>query len=356
MVFLQFPSKLTDEEIMLQAKYAKLRKKKKQLAEAKNNANKLGTGASGPLSEGGSEKPLDRVGKRERNSSTGHSAPLTPSATGNAKDAKEAAKKLIRSGSIAAIQKSAERVRTEQSAGFKRSQGLERKLTTVGGSVGSMIGSSASGPDNAKAGYQPFSATHGPGGGFDTGGEDMNPEPPPEAPPAKKTKNLYESFVHARDREERGLAPKGEKPGSSGLLGNTMKKGDDQLKGSLKDGPGHRQGNTIYVHGYNITEDLLKATFGSCGKIVNISMEVEKNCGFVTFDKAGATEKAIAEYNGNVVEDIQLKVSLARRQPVIAPINDASSSATWSTIAASHSQKGSHKDKRDLVAYDEELF
>ena len=230
-------------------------------------------------------QPLDRVGKRERNSSTGHSAPLTPSATGNAKDAKEAAKKLIRSGAIAAIQKSAERVRTEQSAGFKRSQGLERKLTTVGGSVGSMIGSSASGPDNAKAGYQPFSATHGPGGGFDTGGEDMNPEPPPEAPPAKKTKNLYESFVHARDREERGLAPKGEKPGSSGLLGNTMKKGDDQLKGSLKDGPGHRQGNTIYVHGYNITEDLLKATFGSCGKIVNISMEVEKNCGFVTFDK-----------------------------------------------------------------------
>ena len=40
MVFLQFPSKLTDEETMLQAKYAKLRKKKKQLAEAKNSANK----------------------------------------------------------------------------------------------------------------------------------------------------------------------------------------------------------------------------------------------------------------------------------------------------------------------------
>lgn len=30
----------------------------------------------------------------------------------------------------------------------------------------------------ALSGYQPFSATHGPGGGFDTGGEDMNPEPP----------------------------------------------------------------------------------------------------------------------------------------------------------------------------------
>ena len=59
---------------------------------------------------------------------------------------------------------------------------------------------------------------------------------------------------------------------------------------------------------------------------------------------------------GSVVQGIELKVSLARRQPVIEPINDASSSATWSTIAASHSQKGSHKDKRDLVAYDEDMF
>ena len=55
-----------------------------------------------------------------------------------------------------------------------------------------------------------------------------------------------------------------------------------------------------------------------------------------------------------MVQGIELKVSLARRQPVIEPINDASSSATWSTIAASHSQKGSHKDKRDLVAYDQD--
>lgn len=30
---------------------------------------------------------------------------------------------------------------------------------------------------DARVGYQPFSATHGPSGGFDTGGEDMDPEP-----------------------------------------------------------------------------------------------------------------------------------------------------------------------------------
>jgi len=39
--------------------------------------------------------------------------------------------------------------------------------------------------------------------------------------------------------------------------------------------------------------------------------------------------------NGNMVSGIQLKVSLARRQPVIEPINDASSSASWSTIGKS---------------------
>jgi negative elongation factor E len=35
---------------------------------------------------------------------------------------------------------------------------------------------------------------------------------------------------------------------------------------------------------------------------------------------------------GCMVSGIQLKVTLARRQPRIEPINEASSSATWSTI------------------------
>ena len=62
-------------------------------------------------------------------------------------DAKEQAKKLIRSGNLK-LQPLQERDKGEKSTGFKRSQGLERKLT---------------GLDNARAGYQPFSATHGPG-------------------------------------------------------------------------------------------------------------------------------------------------------------------------------------------------
>jgi len=300
MVFLHLPASLTEEEQMLQTKYAKLRKKKAALKNhnsAKNESDsKLSSSVTAPT-KNPNKKHISTVG-----------------------DAKEQAKKLIRSGTIN-LQPSHKNDRGDVKAkGFKRSQGLERKLT---------------GLDNARAGYQPFSATHGPGGGFDTGGEDMNPEPVEPAP--KKVKNLYDTFVAARDREERGL---------------DVSESISSLKTDNR-----RQGNTVYVFGYQITEELLKKAFASLGgKIVNISMEVEKNCGFITFDRADIAERAISEFNGNVVGGIQLKVSMARRQPVIDPINDASSSATWSTIAASHSQKGSHKDKRELVAYDEDVF
>lgn len=36
--------------------------------------------------------------------------------------------------------------------------------------------------------------------------------------------------------------------------------------------------------------------------------------------------------DGSIVSGIQLKVTLARRQPVINPINDATSSAVWTTL------------------------
>ena len=60
----------------------------------------------------------------------------------------------------------------------------------------------------------------------------------------------------ARDREERGLTEKKEKT----------------------DKP--RVGNTIFVQGFQITEDLLRKAFMNCGLIINISMEVEKELVF----------------------------------------------------------------------------
>ena len=210
------------EEQMLQQKYAKLRKKKAALKNYLNSSKN----ESDNKSSGSMTTPTSNPTKKQVNT---------------AGDAKEQAKKLIQSGRInlQPAQKT-DRADAKRASGFKRSQGLERKLT---------------GLDNARAGYQPFSATHGPGGGFDTGGEDMNPEP--VEPPVKKVKNLYDTFVAARDREERGLAND---------AGETL----NSLKSDSR-----RQGNTIYVFGYQITEELLKKAFATLGgKIVNISMEV----------------------------------------------------------------------------------
>ena len=44
-----------------------------------------------------------------------------------------------------------------------------------------------------------------------------------------------------------------------------------------------------------ITEDFLKKSFSEFGLIVNVSMEIEKGRGFVTFSKTEATDRAIVE-------------------------------------------------------------
>jgi RNA recognition motif-containing protein len=44
-----------------------------------------------------------------------------------------------------------------------------------------------------------------------------------------------------------------------------------------------------------ITEDFLKKNFSDFGMIVNVSMEIEKGRGFVTFSKTEATDRAIVE-------------------------------------------------------------
>lgn len=114
-----------------------------------------------------------------------------------------------------------------------------------------------------------------------------------------------------------------------------------------------RTGNTIYVSGNKVTEEYLKKHFSNFGMIVNVSMEIEKGRGFITFTKPESAERAIHEMHNKTSGGILLQVQLARRQPQIEPINDASSSAAWSTLAANHSQKGSLKDKREQVVYDD---
>ncbi|XP_074100668.1 negative elongation factor E [Cotesia typhae] len=271
MVYLHFPSNLTEEEKMLQDKYNKLKRKKKALQDLKT------------------PKP-----EPER-------MPQAPKRPTEARDAREVAKKLIKSGVITAPKTPK---RPEQS--FKRPRGLERKLNSTEKTISS---------------YQPFCPT-------------QPEEEEADAAARPRVKGLYESFVSAKSDSSRPVADK------------ILSKPD----------PKPRAGNTIFVSGYKISEDYLKKHFTSFGNILNISMEAEKNRGFITFDKPEAAERAISERNGSMVSSIQLKVSLARRQPVIEPINDTTSSAVWSSIAANYSQKSAHKDARDMKVYDEDLF
>lgn len=192
MVYLHFPSNLTEEELMLQAKYQKLKKKKKALQTLK-------------------------APKQEPEKQT-----ILPKRPAEGRDAKERAKKLVKSGVIT----TSKAPKRPEQAGFKRPTGLERKLSAA---------------EKTVSGYQPFSSSQ--------------PDESPGTDSRPKIKNLYDSFVSARDREERGL-------------------GDKQKGQGKTDKP--RQGNTIFVHGYKITEDLLRKTFQGMGNIVNVSMEIEK--------------------------------------------------------------------------------
>ncbi|XP_058805253.1 negative elongation factor E [Phymastichus coffea] len=268
MVYLHFPSNLTEEELMLQAKYNKLKRKKKALQDLKT------------------PKP-----EPER-------APQAPKRPTEARDAREVAKKLIKSGVITAPKTPK---RPEQS--FKRPRGLERKLNSTEKTVSS---------------YQPFSAT-----------QSEEEEPETKRP---KVKGLYDSFVSATDPEDR-----------------VVEKAISKLETKTP------KGNTIFVSGYKISEDFLKKHFSAFGNILKISMEAEKK-GFITFEKPESAERAISEMDGIMASSIQLKVSMARRQPVVDPINDTTSSSMWSSLAASYTQKSAHKDKRDIKVYEDDLF
>ncbi|XP_058121595.1 negative elongation factor E [Anopheles ziemanni] len=293
MVYIHFPSNLTEEELMLQAKYAKLKRKKKALQALK-----------APKQE------------PEKN--------LLPKRPADARDAREVARKLLKSGAISAIQKP----QPKQDSSFKRPKGQERKRAppelTPGGQYQSFGASTEF--DNISSSTTTPASTN-------TGSAAATAVERPTSPVEKETsrvQNLYQQFANERDKEEQTEKAK---PGDAS-----------------KEKP--RSGNTVYVSGNKVTEDFLKKHFSEFGEILNISMEIEKGRGFITFSKTESADKAISDLHSKTVGGIQLQVQLARRQPQINPINDAGSSAVWSALATNRSQKGKHKDNRELVCYD----
>lgn len=229
--------------------------------------------------------------------------PLIPKRPKDARDAREIAKKLIKSGNINIAKQ-------ESQVQFKRPKGQERKKLI-------------SEPPT----YHPYSTPS-----IDDEGMPSSSLKSPNDKgdgPGRTIPALYQTFEKEKDPSDKKSNINKEKP---------------------------KTGYTIFVQGKGVTEDSLKKHFNDYGNIVNVSMEIEKNRGFVTFSKTEATDRAIAEMHGRLINGNPLTVTLARKQPQIEQINNASSSAVWSTLATSHSQKGHHKDHREVVTYEDDIF
>jgi hypothetical protein len=173
-------------------------------------------------------------------------------------DAKEVAKKLLKSGKIHAIRGPDSKDR--QHSGFKRSKALERKR--CGGA-------------DKPGGYQPFHMSHSTD--EDNG---LNHEfnclteyaliisfvclsVALEDMPSTRVKPLYESFVSSRDPESIAREETFRE-----------KRRDGKANYVNRDTP--QTGNTIYVHGFGVNESILRTGFSIFGNILNITSESDK--------------------------------------------------------------------------------
>ncbi|XP_014329787.1 negative elongation factor E [Xiphophorus maculatus] len=355
-----FPNSLTEEEESLQKKYAKLKKKKKALLALKKQSSTNQTNQSG----------LKR---------TLSDQPVVDTAT-----ATEQAKMLIKSGAISAIKSET------KNSGFKRSRMLEIKLKDP-----------EKGPAPA---FLPFQRSV------------SIDDDPHESGKRGQMKSLYESFVSSSDRyrdeeEGGGLSSsrdvdrerdrdidrewerdrdrdrdrEREQDRDRGRDRDRDRDRDrererererhrersrerdrdqDRERDRDRDTPfrrsdsyperrGVRKGNTVYVYGSGLVEDSLRSAFSHHGNIIDLSMDNPRNCAFITFEKMESADQAVAELNGAVVGDVHIRVSIARKQPML---DAATGKSVWASLAVQNSTKGSYRDKRNQVVYSEDFL
>lgn len=259
MVYLHFPSNLTEEELMLQAKYQKLKKKKKALQALK-----------APKQE--PEKPV---------------LPKRPT---EARDAREIARKLIKSGAIQAIKTPPTQ---PQNATFKRPRaGRERKLSGSTGTTGGV------------ASYQPFSASQEP--------------PPPDEKAAPRVKYLYDSFVTAREKEDKGARNQPADVTTSG-------------------------GKTTYLQilGAGITEDVIRRRLASFEPFT-YTQEPDEEKVYLSFETMEIASHAHTALDGC---EEGWRVTYVRRLPQPA--------GSWTPSSTSRNLPPPKDSKRTLLTYDD---
>ena len=96
------------------------------------------------------------------------------------------------------------------------------------------------------------------------------------------------------------------------------------------------QGNTVYVRSISgLNESKLKEAFSPHGNICHVTLELEKDCAFITFESIDEANRAIDSMNDEKIGDNTVRVSLARKQPHVprSTLNDNPISLTPSTAS-----------------------
>jgi len=409
-------TQLTEEELELQKKYAILRKHKKILSDLKkqrkesmksssaDGANKVSTGQKKTPKEESKLKTAatpatpatpDSQKKRPAGSET---VGKSEESEKTAEQRKEEAKRLVAKGLIKINPN--ERKKQE----FKRSRNLERRLEDPDKSV------------NAPVEYTPFSAASEKEdelknsnssssfadmkrkmGGYDNffvkSGDRREREATAEEDEADLKRRL-----EARDRERESERDRRKSGSGSGGGGSASSGGEDQpppskksaihrddLEGRGEERKRKQKGNTVFVKGHGLSEDVVRTAFERFGKILNLKMDSDnRNNWFVTYLEQNDAATAIRQMDTTMVSEIHLHVALARHQVDISGFlknanlgagggggggNSAGGGGgggaiggekegankkaqDWTTMASSTDHKSEHEDKRALITYD----
>lgn len=127
----------------------------------------------------------------------------------------------------------------------------------------------------------------------------------------------------------------------------------------------HKKGNTVFVKGHGLNEDIVRTAFDRYGKILNIKMDSDnRHNWFVTYADQNDAASAIRDRDGTVVSEIHLHVALARHQPDIEGFVRSSAAERetaggsfnkaheWTSVALSQNHKSEHQDQRSMITYD----
>ncbi|XP_043994033.1 negative elongation factor E isoform X3 [Gambusia affinis] len=361
-----FPNSLTEEEESLQKKYAKLKKKKKALLALKKQSSTNQTNQSG----------LKR---------TLSDQPVVDTAT-----ATEQAKMLIKSGAISAIKSET------KNSGFKRSRMLEIKLKDPEkGPAPAFLPfqrSVSTDDDPHEAGkrgqmknlYESFVSSSDryreeeEGGGMsssrdvdrerdrDTDREWERDRDRDRDRDRERERERERDRDRGRDRDrdrererERHREQSRERDRDQDRERDRDRDAPFRRSDSYPERRGVRKGNTVYVYGSGLVEDTLRSAFSHHGNIIDLSMDNPRKygsstlCAFITFEKMESADQAVAELNGAVVGDVHVRVSIARKQPML---DAATGKSVWASLAVQNSTKGSYRDKRNQVVYSEDFL